>query len=236
LEGYHKDAYPSDKLSQREIDTLALVLVGNTLRAVAAIQGVTLGTIKKRWQLVKDKLGIEGRTQSFRETLLEWYEALNRHTLQYIEQTIELQVALPFEFMDSWQQFQNAVNQQVRRLSGKPPNTPKRELIRKSRQTASKPIQQQLGFNGTKVAKLTAQATIDTELRLLFDALMASLDIENPEQCDTLWSSFIGGLIHYLLQSIRPQSAGCLSRSSSLCPYSLFSPATTVLFDLSPTV
>jgi DNA-binding CsgD family transcriptional regulator len=194
LEGFHRDAYPSDKLSQREIETLALVLVGFTLRMTSMIQGVTLGTIKKRWQLIKDKLGIGGKTRNLKELLFEWYETLNIHIHNYIKETIELQVALPFEFIDSWRQLQNAVDQQVRRLSGEPSSKP----------IQSKPVQQQQMLGAVEIAKALAQAIVNMELPSLFDSLVAVLDIQDLDQRDSLWSCFQRSIIHYLLQSIRP--------------------------------
>ena len=197
MEGFHRDAYPSDKLSQREIETLSLVLVGFTLRMTSMIQGVTLGTIKKRWQLIKDKLGIGGKTRNLKEMLFEWYATLNMHIHDYIKETIELQAALPFEFIDSLRQLQNAVDQQVRWLSGKPPSKP----------IPSKPVQQQQMLGAAEIAKALAQALVNMELPSLFNSLVAVLDIQELDQRDTLWSSFQSSFIYYLLQSIRPHLA-----------------------------
>jgi hypothetical protein len=168
------------------------------------IQGVTLGTIKKRWQIIKDKLGIGGKPRSFKEMLSEWYETLNMHILQYIRETIGLQVGLPSEFIDGCRQLQNTVDQQIRWLSGEQPDTPKRKLIRKSQPTASKPVQQRQIFSAVEIAKAVAQAIVNMELRPLFDTLVAALDIDDPEQRDSLWSSFQRSIIFSLLQSIRP--------------------------------
>lgn len=51
--------YPTDILSGREIETLSLYAKVGSLSNVAKVQNVTLGTIKRRWQNIKDKLGIE---------------------------------------------------------------------------------------------------------------------------------------------------------------------------------
>jgi DNA-binding CsgD family transcriptional regulator len=51
--------YPTDILSGRERETLSLYAELESLAKVAEAQSVTLGTIKRRWQNIKDKLGIE---------------------------------------------------------------------------------------------------------------------------------------------------------------------------------
>ena len=194
MEGFHRDAYPSDKLSEREIETLALVLVGFTLRMTSMIQGVTLGTIKKRWQLIKDKLGIGGKTRNLKEMLFEWYATLNVHIHNYVKETIELQVALPLEFIDSCRQLQNAVDQQVSRLSREPLSKPKRNKV----------VQKPQMLGPAEVAKALVEAISNLELPSLFDALVSVLDIQDLDQRDTLWSSFQRSIVYYLLQSVRP--------------------------------
>jgi len=204
LEGFHRDAYPSDRLSEREIETLALVLVGFTLRMTSMIQGVTLGTIKKRWQLIKDKLGIGGKTRNLKEMLFEWYATLNVHIHNYIKETIELQVALPFEFIDGCRQLQNAVDQQVSRLSREQPGKPQGKLTTNNKPIKDKPVQQPQMLGAVEIAKDLAQAISNLELPSLFDALVAVLDIQDLDQRDTLWSSFQRSIVYYLLHSVRP--------------------------------
>ena len=204
MEGFHRDAYPTDRLSEREIETLALVLVGFTLRMTSMIQGVTLGTIKKRWQLIKDKLGIGGKTRNLKEMLFDWYATLNVHIHNYIKETIELQVALPFEFIDGCRQLQSAVDQQVRWLSREPQSKTKGELTTNNNPIKNKPVQQQQMLGAVEIAKALTQAISNLELPSLFDALVSVLDIQDLDQRDTLWSSFQRSIVYYLLQSVRP--------------------------------
>jgi DNA-binding NarL/FixJ family response regulator len=51
-------SYPTGELSEREKETLALYSDVSSLSEVTKLQGVTLGTVKKRWQVIKDKMGV----------------------------------------------------------------------------------------------------------------------------------------------------------------------------------
>ena len=51
-------SYPTGELSEREKGTLALYSDVSSLSKVAKLQEVTLGTVKKRWQVLKDKMGV----------------------------------------------------------------------------------------------------------------------------------------------------------------------------------
>ena len=52
-------SYPTDRLSEREKETLALYSDVGSLSKVAESQSVTLGTVKRRWQNIKDKMGVQ---------------------------------------------------------------------------------------------------------------------------------------------------------------------------------
>jgi len=51
-------SYPTDELSEREKEVLALYSNVGSLSKVAKLQGVALGTVKRRWQNIKDKIGV----------------------------------------------------------------------------------------------------------------------------------------------------------------------------------
>jgi DNA-binding CsgD family transcriptional regulator len=52
-------SYPTGELSEREKETLALYSDVGSLGKVAKLQKVTLGTVKRRWQNIKDKMGVQ---------------------------------------------------------------------------------------------------------------------------------------------------------------------------------
>jgi DNA-binding CsgD family transcriptional regulator len=208
LEGFHKNAYPSDLLSPREIETLALVLVGFTLRMTSVIQGVTLGTIKKRWQIIKDKLHIGGGPRTFQDRLLQWYEMLSMHTLDYIKEAIKLQIEPSIEFVNTFaRELQGSINSQVTPLSKEPLSACKRRLTYENKETTNEAIQQPLTSSAIEIAEVAVKAMVNIDLRSLFDTFVGILYIQSPEQRDSLWSILQRGIIYYLLQSIRPRLA-----------------------------
>jgi DNA-binding CsgD family transcriptional regulator len=60
-------SYPTDELSEREKETLALYSDVSSLGKVAKLQGVTPGTVKRRWQIIKDKMGVSADNETYRE-------------------------------------------------------------------------------------------------------------------------------------------------------------------------
>jgi len=49
-------SYPTNELSVKEEEALAIYSDVGSLSKVARLQNVTLGTVKKRWQIIKDKM------------------------------------------------------------------------------------------------------------------------------------------------------------------------------------
>lgn len=129
-------------------------------------------------------------------------ETLDMHT-RYIKECTELQLALPFEFIDSCvQELQNAVNQQINQLPKGPVTSSKGKRATKGRTRTTSRERQESMFGAIETAKAVAQDTVDKKLRPLFDAFMAVLDVTSIEQHQHLLQRFRTSMTHYLLQSL----------------------------------
>lgn len=130
-------------------------------------------------------------------------EKLDMH-IRYIKECTELQLALPFEFIDSClQELQKAVNGQINQTAKKLPTSSKgRRTGRRKGETSEK---QEFMFDALETAKGLARETTNSKLRPLFDALMAILDITNADKLQSLRQRFEMSMTHYLLQLLRPR-------------------------------
>jgi hypothetical protein len=130
-------------------------------------------------------------------------EKLDMH-IRYIKECTELQMALPFEFIDNCvQELQNVINQEINQPPAKQESASKRKRAKK-RQLTSRGTQQLL-FGAVETAKAAAQEIANRKLRPLFDGLMAVLDITSVDQREKLLQRFNASMAYYLLHSVRPR-------------------------------
>lgn len=156
----------------------------------------TMGTSSSLFSEVRHLKHSHGELQ-FGDTKLDMH-------IRYIKECTELQIALPFEFIDSCvQELQNAVSRKINQSPAIPEPASKRKPAKK-RQPAPSGTQQLL-FSAVEIAKATAQEIADKKLRPLFDALMAVLDITSVDEREHLLRSFNTSMTHYILHSVRPR-------------------------------
>lgn len=128
-------------------------------------------------------------------------EKLDMH-IRYIKECTELQMAVPFEFVDSCvQELQNAVSRKINQSPATPEPASKGKRAKK-RQPAPSGTQQFL-FSAVEITKATAQEIADKKLRPLFDALMEVLDITSVDEHERLLRRFNTSMAYYLLHSVR---------------------------------
>jgi hypothetical protein len=133
-------------------------------------------------------------------------EALDMH-IRYIKECTELQLALPFEFIDACvQELQNTVNRHIDQLRPTTRTGSKGKRSKKRQSVPDETIQQQMFSSAQETAK-SAQEIARSRLRPLFDAFVEVLDITSAEQREKLWARFQRSMAHHLLQSVRPRLA-----------------------------